>query len=146
MYGIATICICAGTPPECLNPALKNSALSEMLVKVAEKDKHYIGCEVPIHSPDVSEHTPEKAASQMVTTTEKKAPMTLSLADSRMFAIDNGKVIKDGGHSSTGGAMAQMGDPSGLVSKVLLLSCIYRKIKFLALALLKELLLDKIFR
>ena len=119
MHGIITICICAGTPPECLHPALKDSALSEMLVKVADKDKHYIGCEVPIQSPDVSEHTPAKAGSPMATTTGKKAPMTLSLADSRIFAIDNGKVIKDGGHSSTGGAMAQMGDASGLVSKVL---------------------------
>lgn len=110
----------AGNPPECLTPTLKDCALSEMLVKVADKDKHYIGCEVLSQSPDVSKHTPaEKATSP--TAPGKKAPMTLSLADSRMFVINNGKVIEDGvslGHDSTGGALAQMDDNTSLVSTV----------------------------
>lgn len=33
-------------PPECLTPTLEDCALSEMLVKVANKDKHYIGGEM----------------------------------------------------------------------------------------------------
>ena len=108
----------AGNPPECLTPTLKDNALSEMLVKVADKDKHYIGCEVLNQSPDVSEHTiVEKATSP--TGTGKKAPMTLSLADSRMFVINNEKVIEDGAsleRNSTGGALAQMDDNTSLVS------------------------------
>ena len=40
------IIIIGSSPPECLTPTLEDCALSEMLVKVANKDKHYIGGEM----------------------------------------------------------------------------------------------------
>ena len=91
-----------------------------MLVKVAEKDKHYVGCEELSQSQEV---TPEKVTSPTATGAGKKATMTLSLADSRMFVINNGEVMKEGGSMSTGDATAQVMDHSGLVSTVNTVDC-----------------------
>ena len=46
-------------PPDCLTPTLEDRALSEMLVKVADKDKYYIGGEMLRQVLNVGKQTPE---------------------------------------------------------------------------------------
>ena len=79
----------------------------------------------PGHIDDVSRDGPggekKDSSPSAGTTGKKKSPVTLSMADNRMFVINNGRVVEDGASlgrlkSSVAAATVAKGDHTGLVS------------------------------